>query len=107
MNLLNSLLQLGFTPHSHKEHFGCEIPYVDYLYKKGEKHVYVSLSNYDGKFVEAVYEEYLAPKNTRIKGKNNVPKQGEYSEFQKKGFEPVDIKLFRDENELIEYAKNV
>lgn len=106
MSLLNELLARGFALHNHKEHFGCEIPYVDYLYKKGQTHVYVSLVNYDGKFCEAVYEEYLAPKNTYVKGKNNKPKPGEYSEFQKKGFEAIALGLFRNEKELLEKLDN-
>ena len=98
--ILNNLVKKDFLFHPHKEHFGCEIPYVDYLYKQdGDKHVYLSVVNYDGETVEVVREVYLTKKNTRIKGKNNTPKEGEYSEFQKKGFHPIEIKLLRG-NEL-------
>ena len=94
--LLELFLATGFAPHEHEGHFGCKIPYVDYLYKQdGDKHVYLSVVNYDNKPVEIVYEVYLTKKNTRIKGKNNIPKEGEYSEFQKKGFHPIEVKLLR------------
>lgn len=97
------LSSLGFVPADHKKDFGYVIPYVHYVVRKRSNiHEYVSLVTYstdfigreavdqkiewveglvwtDGKFCEAVYELFMAPKNPYKKG--NLKE----SEFAKKG----------------------
>lgn len=107
-NLLEQLKLLGFKEHDHFPHFGYKIPYVDYLFKqkKNGNYVYVSISNYKGEFCAAFIEEYLVLKNTRVKGKNNEPKHGEYSEFHKKGFLPISMKSILNEDDILKYIIN-
>lgn len=100
--LCKMMLERGYSVHLHKEHFGEEMTHVEYLHKKiGGKYIYVSLVNYFGEFCEAVVECYAAPKNTRIKGKNNKPKDGELSEFHKKGFLPLETRIIRQTDPLL------
>jgi hypothetical protein len=67
------------------------IPYVAYLNKGFH---YVSLTSYEGRFVEGVYEVYLTVKNTRAKGN---PKR---EEAEKRGFLPKSATIFRSLHEL-------
>lgn len=105
---LPHLLSVGFELASlevRKAHFG-DVDYVsvdrsgDYLYRKTDsgRHQYFFLCRFEGNVVESVFEEYLAPKNTRKpKGvpKNEVLKPGEFSDYQKKGFSTVKIGICR------------
>lgn len=82
----------------------------DYLVRKTDagRYQYFFLCRYEGKVVEVVFEEYLAPKNTRKpKGEPKVEKlkPGEFSEYQKKGFSTVDIGICRNLVQVVEIIK--
>jgi hypothetical protein len=89
--IIKYLASLGFAELTHKEHFGENIPYVYYC---GRGNEYISLTSYEGRFVEGCYELYLAPKNTRRpKGRDTKRDKEEYTEWQKKGFLPIKTTL--------------
>lgn len=99
----------GFTEHSQKEHFGDSVPYVYYASRQTKKldgvplWEYVTLVFYfdNGAFLEAVYEAYVAKKNSYAgKGKDEKPAGQKYSKFEKSGQKPVFALLYRDLNEL-------
>ncbi len=63
-------------------------------------HEYLLLISRDGVFLEAVLEEYLAPKQTkRPKGRATFKKRGDktdvYSDHQYKGFTPIYATILR------------
>lgn len=110
-NLVSSYL---FSPANQEKDFGTIIPYVDYFVRINEAHnkytpyfEYLSLIFYadeykenkfeKGEFVEAIYEHYLAPKNTKKKGKLNM------AELQKGGFAAFSSKIFRTIDELKDF----
>lgn len=93
----NTLQSIGFTPYDHEPHFGAELPGVTYLYRTfGTNHQYVSLISYEGRTVEAVFESYHAPKNTK-RGANLKSR-----EAQDKGFAPLAARLYWTEADLVE-----
>jgi hypothetical protein len=97
LDLLNAN---GFVPADQVKHFGKVIPYVYYAFRvRNGVHEYVSLVFYEGKFVEAVYELYMAEKNTyRVKG---TPKQ---SERAKRGFASLTGSLLRSYETLLSFV---
>lgn len=98
------LLALGFQYADQFKDFSDNIKNVDYLYRVLDgRYQYVCLVNYDGKFVEAVLEEYLAVKNTR---RPKAPLKME--ELQARGFYPTRITLGRswqDVESFINYVQ--
>lgn len=95
---ISPFLGAGFAPEPHAPHFGQELSGVSYLRRT---HTYVSLVGYLGHFTEAVWEVYLAPKNTRRpKGSDTKEKGAQYSDHQFRGFVPVETRLLRTREEL-------
>ena len=111
---IDLLARQGFTPRDHVKDFGFVIPYVHYVCRKrGSIHEYVSLVSYStefmgkkaeeiqkiqGEFCGAVYEIYLAEKNTHKKGTFKP------SEMAKRGFSAVFGALPRSLQELEDYV---
>lgn len=97
LDLLNAN---GFLPADQMKHFGSVLPGVYYAYKvRGGIYEYVSLVSYEGRFCEAVYELYMAEKNTfRAKG---TPKP---SELAKRGFLQLVAALPRTMADLTKYV---
>ena len=97
-----------FLEMGHWEHFGSSLPGVYYAWRHGsnDEMEYVSLVSYEGKFVEAVYEKYLVSKNTRVpKSKDFKAKDEVHSDFQKRGFLPVEVALCHGFKQLEEFLK--
>jgi hypothetical protein len=82
------------------------LPHVYYASRQGEQDglplfEYVSLVYYDGKFCEAVYESYIAKKNSRApSGRDEKPKGEKYSKFEKSGQKAIFSMLYRNWKEL-------
>jgi hypothetical protein len=93
---LELLTRNGYVPTDQTKDFGSELHNVHYLIKKrATSWEYVSLVFYEDKFCEAVYELYMAEKNTRrAKG---TPKA---SEFAKKGYNTLLASLPRTMTDL-------
>lgn len=103
MNSVNRIchifLTAGFKPEDHIPHFGSVLSGVNYLRRD---FTYVSIVSYEGEFCEAVYEVYFASKNTRApKGRDTKGKDVKYSDFQLRGFVPVEMHLLRTEEEIM------
>ena len=116
-NLKALLVARNFTPGDHKADFGEVIPYVTYAVRKNADgtYLYVSLITYSvefigkkvpeilliqGEFVEAVVEIYLAPKNSKKKGKLKL------EDAQKMGFTALSSKLLRSKDEVRDFINN-
>ena len=88
----------GFGPGDQKNDFGYIIPYVSYFYRlRDGKHEYISLSFYEGKFCESVYQIYLAPKKAK---QYNINVKLE--ELQKQGFIPIHTYILRNKKQIEE-----
>ena len=100
-NLINLLTKHGFVPENQEKDFGMNIKYVYYCSRYHmSKYEYISLVSYDGKFLEAIYEHYLAPKNNKKKLK--LKNEKEIIESQKLGLIAYRATLLRNEKEIIE-----
>lgn len=108
----NLVAARGFTIRPQIPHYGEESSHCAYLYRNdgevisyGEKDFqvweYILLVSYEGCFLEAIYEKYLAPKETRRPKGRDVQKVGDpYTDHQKRGFLPIYITILRSEEEL-------
>lgn len=101
--VITPFLAAGFAPEPHEPHFETVLSGVTYL-RRG--HAYVSLVSYENRFVETVWEVYLAPKNTRrpkgpdTKEKDANGKEAKYSDHQLRGFVPIETRLLRTREDL-------
>jgi len=101
----NHLIECGFVEQDQLAHFGDPIKHNWYgLRQNGKRYQYILLVGYlDGTFLEAVYECYHAPKNTRLP-KLNFPKGPQLQVYIEglinKGFWPARITLARNKESL-------
>lgn len=102
MNPTEFAKSVGFTSADQVAHFEYQIPYVDYLSRSRDgQHEYLSLVHYEGQFVEAVYEIFLAPKQTRRpKGRDSKVKDSKYTRWQLDGFVSARATLLRDPEDI-------
>jgi hypothetical protein len=98
---IDLLTDQGFIPADQVKDFGMEVEGVYYAVRKREAiYEYVSLMSYEGRFVEACYELFMAEKNTR-KPKGML----KYSEMIKRGFSPLAASLPRSLHELAQVVQ--
>ena len=96
----NLFEQKGYVLGDHIKDFGYVIPSCLYYFHP-EKHCYVSVMFYGDQFVEAAFEWYRAPKNTRKPKVNPNDKKAE-ERLMQQGFVPYRLALVRSEKEFEE-----
>lgn len=96
MSAYNDLLaKNGYVPADHFKDFGSVLNDVHYVFRKTENvHEYVQVVSYEGVFCEAVYEIYVAEKNSgKFKGNNT-------KEAAQRGYQSVMATLVRKLDDL-------
>ncbi len=108
-NVSQILIEQGFVEQDQVPHFGEVNKHCWYgMRHKNDEYQYILLVGFyeDNRFLEAVCELYLSPKNTRTP-KLNFPKPpalaGYIKDLQRKGFWPVKICLVRTIEELCQF----
>lgn len=93
------LSNVGYVPADHEKDFGSVLNGVHYVFRKTDNvHEYVQLVSYDGVFCEAVYELFVAQKNSgKFKGNNT-------KEAAQRGYQSVMATLARTVNGLAHHA---
>ena len=103
----NLLLSYGFVERLQKPDFESHDESCLYCERNAKSvngyplYEYVLLISYDGKFCEAVYEQYVNKKDTfKAKGRDEKKPNEPYSKFQKMGKASVYATIFRSLEDL-------